>query len=393
MMKNQLKAGFILLGTILSFCHIAEAQNLSKGEYLARAGDCIACHTGPSGLKFAGGEPLASPIGTIYSTNITPDKETGIGNYTLEDFSAAVRHGKRKDGTQLYPAMPYPSFTKITDEDIATLYQFFMDEVEPISNKVPDNEIPFVMSARWPLKVWNGVLGSDTPFEPDTSKSDSWNRGAYLVQGLGHCGTCHTPRGLGFAEKAMDEKSDVFLSGASLGGWYAPSLRLNGKMPPSELAAELKYGINAKRSMSGPMRDVVTYSLQYLSDDDIGAIVTYLSSLHAPPAILTQKQRSAALYNEYCSVCHGMDGKGISNVVPALVGNQTVTAQDDSNLINVVFFGGETATTSKHMAYQMPAYRYILSNQDLAGLLTYVRQSWGNNSLPVSQNRLNEVTK
>lgn len=393
MRKNCIKACFIAFGAILLFAQVAAAKSLSKGEYLARAGDCIACHTGATGQKFAGGHALESPIGTIYSTNITPDKETGIGNYSLEDFSRAVRQGVRKDGTQLYPAMPYPSFAKITDEDITVLYAFFMNEVEPVSYKVPKNDIPFLLNARWPLKIWNGVLGSDTAFQNDESKSEQWNRGAYLVQGLGHCGTCHTPRGLGFAEKAMDGKDLVYLTGASLGGWYAPSLRIGGILPPDEIENELKYGINSTRSMSGPMRDVVTYSLQYMSDDDIGAIVTYLISLPVSEPTMTKRQRAAANYNEYCSVCHGMDGKGISNVVPALVGNQTVIATNDQNLINVVFFGGETAITSKHMAYQMPAYGQILNRQDLADLLSYVRQSWGNNSMTVSQNRLNQIVK
>lgn len=391
-MKWKYSAGSMAFFIAFSMISTADAQEMSKGAYLARAGDCAACHTAPGGQSYAGGYPLSSPIGVIYSTNITPDKETGIGNYSLRDFSNAVRAGKRKDGVQLYPAMPYPSFAKITDDDLKSLYDYFMHEVKSVKSVTPKNKTSPVVRARWPLSVWNNIYGSNTRFEEDSSKSEAWNRGSYLVQGLAHCGACHTPRGIGLAEKSMDEKSDYYLTGARLDGWYAPSLRIGGTLSPFELEAELKKGANSRHSVSGPMRDVVANSMQYLSNKDIKAIATYIISLPTETRPLSRKMRAAARYNNYCSTCHGMDGKGISNVIPSLVSNETVIAPDDSNLIQVVFFGEETATTHKQMGYQMPSYGDVLSRQDIADVLSYIRQSWGNNSSSVYTRKIDRIS-
>ena len=183
----------------------------SRGEYVARAANCVACHTLPDGPALAGGLEMATPLGNIYATNITPDKETGIGNYTLADFDASVRQGVAKDGHRLYPAMPYPSYAKITDEDIAAMYDYFMNSVPAVKYSPPENKIPWPLNIRWPLAVWNILFFDDDVYEADESKSDAWNRGAYLVQGLGHCGACHTPRGLAFNERGYDEDDSEFL--------------------------------------------------------------------------------------------------------------------------------------------------------------------------------------
>src|SRR6202012_605521 len=201
------------------------AAPMSKGEYTARAGDCVACHSVPGGKAFAGGLKMGSPVGNIYSTNITPDKDTGIGNYSYEDFERAVRHGVAKDGHHLYPAMPYPSYAKLTDDDVRTLYDYFMKEVPAVHQANMPNEIPWYLSFRWPLAIWNVIFTSSGSYVAQSNHDAQWNRGAYLVESLEHCGACHPPRGLAFQEKALDGSSDTYLAGANRDGWSAANLR------------------------------------------------------------------------------------------------------------------------------------------------------------------------
>jgi len=215
-----------------------DSADLSRGAYLARVGDCIACHTaGPRSPPFAGGLPINSPFGIIYSTNITPDPDNGIGRYSLADFSRAVRNGIAKDGKRLYPAMPYASFTGITDDDIRALYAYFMSEVKPVNYKPPETKLPFPFNIRLSLMFWDALFAEDERYKPHDDRDAQWNRGAYLVQSLGHCGACHTPRGLAFQEKAYSESSPLYLSGALVDNWYAANLSGD---PASGLAAGLK---------------------------------------------------------------------------------------------------------------------------------------------------------
>ncbi|TMV85142.1 c-type cytochrome, partial [Thioclava sp. BHET1] len=198
---------------------------LAKGEYVARTADCVACHSTPDGKPFAGGLKMGTPLGAIYSTNITPDPKTGIGHYSLADFDRALRDGVAADGHRLYPAMPYPSYAKMSDDDLRALYAYFMHEVKPADVANRPSEIAPPMNQRWPLALWNAVFAGGGSYRPVAGKDAAWNRGAYLVQGPGHCGSCHTPRSVAFNEKAMDQSSKLYLSGALLDGWYAPSLR------------------------------------------------------------------------------------------------------------------------------------------------------------------------
>ena len=200
---------------------------MGRGEYVARLSDCVACHTTPRGAPFAGGLEMATPMGSIYATNITPDKETGIGRYSLADFDRAVRLGVASDGHRLYPAMPYPSYAKLTQDDVRALYAYFMHAVPAVRQENKHAEIPWPLNMRWPLAMWNAVFSETDSFQPQASKDPQWLRGAYIVQGPGHCGSCHTPRGLAMNEKALDDSSPLYLSGALLDGWYAPSLRGN----------------------------------------------------------------------------------------------------------------------------------------------------------------------
>jgi mono/diheme cytochrome c family protein len=386
----------------------------SRGEYLARAGDCVSCHSAPGGKAFAGGLKMGSPLGNIYSTNITPDPETGIGSYSLEDFDRTVRRGIAKDGHRLYPAMPFPSYAKLTDEDVAALYDFFMKQVPPVHQENLKSEIPWPLNMRWPLAIWSFVLTTRGGYVAKSEHDADWNRGAYLVQGLGHCGACHTPRGLAFQEKALDDSSSAYLSGALLDAWYAPDLRGDartglGSWSKDDLVDFLKYGHNGGESAFGSMIDVVNNSTPYLSDSDINAIAAYLKSL---PATSTQQpfayddattaalrsghasQPGATVYTGTCANCHGFDGKGFAPYMPALAGNPVVLDNDPSSLINLVL-NASSPLVVKGMpdAYRMPQFRLQYSDQEIADVVTFIRNGWGNQAPAVTAAAVAELRK
>ena len=383
----------------------AAPKQPSRGEYVARASDCVACHSAPGGPAFGGGLAMGSPLGTIYATNITPDPEFGIGRYTLEDFDRAVRLGIAKDGHRLYPAMPYPSYSKMTDEDVRDLYAFFMKEVPPSQKPNRPNDIPAYLSFRWPMAVWNAVFADDKHFQPKADQSAEWNRGAYLVEGLGHCGACHTPRGMAFQEKALDSSSSAFLSGAELDQWWAPSLRGEartglGAWSKDDLVAFLKTGHNKFGAAFGSMTDVINNSTPYLTDADLQAMATYIKSLPAngnepahtydsaaTDALKSGKppNRGAAIYAANCSSCHGLDGKGLGASMPPLAGNPTTMDANPASLINLVLNGAQPLVVAGvPSAYRMPQYRVQLDDGEVADVLSFVRDAWGNHAGPVS---------
>jgi len=383
-------------GLAASSLQAADDMQLQRGEYLARAGDCVACHTVPGGEDFAGGLAMASPIGEIYSTNITPDPETGIGHYTLEDFSRALREGKARNGDHLYPAMPYPSYAKITDEDMAALYTYFMEGVAPVVQENQNADIPWPLNMRWPLAFWKGLFLEDGIYQPDSKQSEQWNRGAYLVEGLGHCGACHTPRGIAFQEQALDNSDDAFLSGAELEGWWASDLRGDwqtgvGSLSIPELVSLLKSGSGGRWSTSGSMSDVITHSTAHLHDRDLNAIAVYLKSLgtsHASVSTTVKEPvtNGAELYNEYCSTCHRDNGAGYPGVTPALASNPTVVARSPNSVINVILQGVESpATPADSIRYQMPAYAWQLNDTQVAALVNYLRTRWGNQASSIQE--------
>jgi len=380
----------------------------SKGEYLARAGDCIACHSVPGGKAYAGGLKMGTPLGAIYSTNITPDKETGIGDYTYEDFERAVRHGIAKDGHRLYPAMPYPSYAKITDDDLHALYDFFMKDVPPVKQANKPSEIPGYLSWRGPLAIWNVLFTKSGAYMSNPDRDAAWNRGAYLVEGLGHCGACHTPRGWAFQEKALDGSSSAYLQGAELDAWYAPDLRGDartglGGWSQAELAAFLKTGHNMKGVAFGSMLDVVNNSTPYLTDDDINAMAAYIKSLPATAQQTAYAYDNATttaldggkadaggkLYLGYCVSCHGSDGKGQTPFIPPLAGNPVVLDNDPSSLINLVLNGAEPLVVKGTPdAYRMPQYRVQLTDDEIASVLSFVRGAWGNGAGAVTSGQV-----
>jgi alcohol dehydrogenase (quinone), cytochrome c subunit len=368
-------------------------------EYLARVADCVACHSVPGGKGFAGGLKMGTPLGAIYSTNITPDPETGIGGYSLADFDLAVRHGIARDGHSLYPAMPYPSYVKLADADVVALYRFFMKQVPSVHQANLKSEIPALLSFRWPLAFWNFFFSPSANYVAKPEHDAVWNRGAYLVQGPGHCGACHTPRGIGMQEKALDDSSANFLAGAELDAWYAPSLRGDlrtglGSWSIRDIGEFLKHGHNQVGSAFGSMTDVVNNSTSYLSDSDVDAMAVYLKSLPATSAQQTvvydnsttdtltnspTTQPGAAIYASDCASCHGFDARGLSPYMPALAGNPVVLDEDPSSLINVVLNGSRPLVAQGIPdAYRMPQFRQQLSDQDVADVISFMRIRWGN---------------
>lgn len=369
---------------------------ISRGEYLARAGDCIACHTAKDGEPFAGGLPMGSPVGVIYSTNITPDPTHGIGQYSLEDFDQAVRHGRAKAGHHLYPAMPFTAYAKVTDEDLKTLYDYFMNEVKPVAVQNKPTAIAAPMNKRWPLAMWGKLFHDSSVFVPDANLSTELNRGAYLVQGLGHCGTCHTPRNVAMQEKGLTGASPQYLAGAYLDGWWAPSLR-GMDFEQADLIRLLQEGHARKTAFSGPMSEVVSESLQYLSPEDVKSMVVYLNSLSAEPvtankpAVLPEavQRRGQGTYAMYCISCHGANGKGFDYVVPELANNGRVNVTL-TNAVQVILNGAKTPITSGQTAYHMPGYAELLDDEAVAAVANYIGTSWGN-AAPLIE--ANEVAK
>jgi mono/diheme cytochrome c family protein len=380
----------------------APNQPMSQGEYLARLGNCVACHTIPEGEPFAGGLKMAVPkIGIIYTTNITPDPETGIGSYTFEDFDAAMRKGVAKAGYNLYPAMPYPSYAKMSEADMRAMYDYFMKEVAPVKQANLPNETSGWLSGRWLMSIWNFFFLDDDPYEADTDQSEAWNRGAYLTEGLGHCGACHTPRGLVFQEKGLDSDDSDFLAGASLDHWSAPALNgdINsglGRWTVEETAEFMKTGKNRFGTAFGTMVEVINNSTQHMTDADLQAMATYLKSLPAneedgdtpwayDATVATQLQNfdfqapGSQAYFEYCVSCHGYDGAGYGKDIPSLAGNPVVLDPRADSLINLTLNGSLRIVTNGTVeTFDMPHFRELMTDQQIADTVTFMRTSWGN---------------
>ncbi|MFH8136304.1 cytochrome c [Pantoea osteomyelitidis] len=388
------------------------ADLIKRGEYVARLGDCVACHSTPGSAPFSGGLAMATPVGKIYTTNITPDNDTGIGHYTLEEFDNAVRHGVARDGHRLYPAMPFPSYQKLTDEDIQALYAFMMHGVKPASRQNIASEIPWPLNMRWPLAFWSAAFAGGAPYQPAEHQDAAWNRGAYLVEGPGHCGSCHTPRGLAFNEKALDASSPDYLAGALLDGWYAPSLRNDAntgisRWSEKDVVAFLKNGRNQHAVVFGSMADAFNNSTQFMSDEDLNAIAHYLKSL--PPGsnnvgnrwqyqandakALQHTSPGSQTYMARCSSCHGPEGRGQAPWIPPLAGATSMQV-DAASAMNVVLNGSaRVVTDGVPDAYRMPPYRKQLTDQQAADVLNFIRSSWGNQGEKTDAKAVSELRK
>ena len=383
------------------------AQLVKQGHYLAQAADCIACHTAKGGQPFAGGLPMQTPIGKIYSSNITPDKDTGIGNYSLKDFDNALRHGIAKSGDTLYPAMPYPSYAKISPSDIKALYAYFMQDVKPVAQANHAVDISWPLSMRWPLSLWRKMYAPAVAIDDSTgTAADPLARGRYLVESLGHCSACHTPRAVTMQEKSLTDDGSSFLSGALIDGFLAKNLRDDvndglGSWSRQDIVHFLKGGRNAHSAAFGGMAEVVQDSTQYMSDSDLNAIATYLKSLKpVNPAQTsytyddtvakqlragTNHSSGAMVFVNNCAACHRTTGLGYTETFPALAQSTVVNTQDPSSLIHIVLTGAEMPWTSAAPThYAMPGFAHRLNDQEVADVLTFVRSSWGNKAPAVT---------
>lgn len=382
-MRTACVAALLALGHVGS--PLAQSSDLARGEYLARAGDCISCHTAAGGAPFAGGLRIDTPFGPMFTPNITPDPATGIGRWSRADFRRALHTGVNKRGQDMYPTMPFDFYTKVTRADVDAIFDY-LRTVKPVRNAVDVNQLHFPFNQRWTMAVWRELYFTEGAYRPDPARSASWNRGGYLVEGLGHCSDCHSPRNLlGGIEKSKD------FSGAVIDGWFALDLTSDistglGAWSADEIATYLKTGVaRDKTTTLGPMAEVIRNSLSYLTDADLKAIGEYLKSLPPDSSLRTGRKqpdptrvRGAQLYVDNCSGCHQARGQGIPGVFPPLAGNGVVVAADPNNILKVVNRG----IKAREGFIAMPAFATQLTDQQVADIANYVRTSWGNKAPP-----------
>ncbi|GBR54843.1 c-type cytochrome [Gluconobacter sphaericus] len=394
---------------------------IAQGKYVAEASDCSACHTVRGRGEFAGGMEFKLPIGSLYSSNITPDPTHGIGAYSEAEFSRAVREGVRRDGASLYPAMPFPSYARMSDGDLHALYVYFMKGVQPVALAVPPNSIPWPLSIRLPMTIWRAVFSpSVVAAQKDVNRplrDDEIERGAYLVEGPGHCGACHSPRGMALQEKALSNSNgSLFLSGgAAIDGFVPTSLRQDQRTglagwSEDDIVQFLATGRNRRGEAFGGMTDAIFHGTQHLTDADLHAMARYLLSLqphqptlsawHYDPSAANALQagdasaQGAKVYVDHCEACHRSDGRGYAPAFPPLAGNPVLMSADPASLVHVVQSGAVLpGMTKAPSAFAMPAYSGILSSQQIADVVTFIRKAWGNNAAPVTAAMVEELRK
>jgi mono/diheme cytochrome c family protein len=392
---------------------------IKKGEYLARAGDCFACHSVTNGKPFAGGLGMETPIGKIYSSNITPDKKAGIGNWSFEDFDKLMRTGVTKAGYTVYPAMPYPSYSRLSQADMQALYAYFMHGVKPDPTPSRDSDIVWPLSMRFPLTIWRWAFApKPEPYQPPATNVANAQilRGAYLVEGLGHCGACHTARGVTMQEKAYTSNgnTDFLAGGQVIDGWTVPSLRNEhggglARWSTADIVDFLKTGRNGHTASFGAMNDVVAHSTQYLSDADLTSMAVYLKSLpannNAKPFVADKTVATqlfngkpatggALIYLNKCAGCHRSDGAGYGKAFPALAGNAVLQTRDATSAINIILSGGAVpSTNTAPSALTMAPYARELNDQQVADVVNFIQTSWGNQGGTVTPKDVAKVRK
>jgi len=372
------------------------AEKVARGAYLAKAGDCMACHTTRGGAQYAGGRALQTPFGAVMSPNITSDTETGIGKWTADDFWNALHNGRAADGRLLYPAFPYTNYTAITRDDSDALYAFFRT-VPAVKQANRPHELRFPYNQQFALAAWRALYFKPAVFKPEPKQSAEWNRGAYLVQGLGHCSACHSAR------NALGGSDDGLSGGlVPVLGWYAPSLNSDaeaglGDWEIDHITALLKTGISPRATVFGPMAEVVRASLQHLEDADVRAMAVYLKALPSPDGKAKEYERSKApeavafleagakIYKAQCAECHGDKGEGIPPHYPPLAGNRALTMDEAANPVRIVLNGGfAPGTAGNPRPYGMPPFSHTLDDTEVAAVVSYLRSDWGNNARPVT---------
>ena len=366
------------------------AEQLRRGQYLVAAGDCMSCHLRDGGEPLAGGLALKTPFGVIYTPNITSDPDTGIGKWTSEQFNRAMHSGIDDDGKNLYPAFPYPWYRIVTREDNDAILAF-LKTTPAVKYAPPKNDLDFPLGIRATVKGWNLLYLKSEGFKADPAQSAEWNRGAYLVNGLGHCGGCHTPKNALGADKTSQE-----LHGAALNYWVAPDLTANdrtglGSWSIDDIAEFLRTGRNVHAGAGGAMADVITYSTSMMSDADRHAMAVYLKSQPASPSSVHEQpdsaamRRGAAIYSDACASCHLEDGVGQPRYFPPLGHNAMLQQEDPTGLEHLILAGGRIGTSqSRPSALTMPSFAWKLSDAEIADVSTYIRNSWGNQAAPVS---------
>lgn len=412
-----LATGFTLIGTLtvppMGHAQTADHRGLiDQGRYVAEAADCSACHTHDPSAPYAGGNPFVLPIGTLYAPNITPDAKHGIGTYTEADFTKALRQGIGKNGKPLYPAMPFPSYARMTDADIHALWIYFREGVAPLAKTPPANTIPWPLSMRWPMTLWRWAF-APTPKAAMASAGRSFAsaeiaRGAYLVEGPGHCGACHTPRALTMQEKALssDQGATYLAGGGAVDGWTPVNLRQDdrtglGRWSEEDIVAFLATGRNQHGSAFGGMSEAIVHGTQHLSDADLHAIARYLKTELPARKKETPWQadmtvanalheghlpdHGAQVYVDRCAACHRTDGHGYAPAFPPLAGNPTLMDKDPGSLILIVLRGASVPATAKaQSSLTMPGFGHVLTDQDIADVVTFIRHSWGNTGSAVT---------
>jgi mono/diheme cytochrome c family protein len=369
-----------------------EFSQIERGRYLAVAADCISCHTIPgSDTPFAGGRDIETPFGNIVAPNITPDRETGIGAWSEEEFEAAIRKGVRRDGSPLYPAMPYNAYTKMSHGDVLAI-RAYLATVTPVRNVVTGKSLPFPFNIRAVLHVWNVLYFTAGEYKPDPKKSAQWNRGAFLVDGPAHCGACHTPKTF-----LGGDKANRYLQGAQLQGWFAPSITHDARLgvggwSADELVAYLKTGHNRVTAATGPMAEEISLSGSHMKDEDLQAVAAYLQTVPGgrggPQPLRSDDpmmRAGGAIYRDQCSACHGLDGHGVPQLFPSVADSSMVRANDPRTSIRIVLRGARSvATAAEPTGPGMPSYGWQLTDVQVAAVLTYIRNAWGGSAAAVS---------
>lgn len=389
-----------------------QSTQIERGQYLARAGNCVACHSARGSAPMAGGRRIDTPFGAVYSSNLTPDTHTGIGRWSPEDFWRALHHGRSKDGRLLTPAFPYNHTSVITRADSDDLLAW-LQSLAPVNQPTPAHTLMWPLGTQPALAVWRSLFFSPTPFKPDSTQTADWNRGAYLVQGLGHCAACHSPRNALGASGAVDDLSGGLMPVVN---WYAPDLTSDHETglatsALSSIVQLLRTGESAQAQTSGPMAEVVQHGTQYMSEADLLAMAVYLKSraqkataTAAPPKPPVQAKVSLAvaakglqIYDRHCAQCHGEQGQGIATATdatayPVLAGNRAVLLSDPTNLVQMVLYGGYGPSTALHpRPFGMPPAVLELDDRDIAAVLTHLRTQWGNQASDVTPLQVNRI--
>lgn len=381
-----------------------QAEFKTRGAYLVRAGNCMACHSARGGEPFAGGRGIDTPFGTVYASNLTPDKGTGLGDWSSSDFWRALHHGQSKNGRLLYPAFPYTNYTQVTRSDADAMFAY-LQGLEAVTAPTPAHTLSWPFNTQAALSAWRALYFSPGVFVPESTQSPEWNRGAYLVQGLGHCAACHSARDALGSSRPLDLAGGLI----PMQNWYAPSLSSEAETgvaewPIADIVALLRTGSTPRASVLGPMAEVVLHSTQHMNDADLQAMTVFLKALPqtkesapelpaasrggAKPLALASSALARAggkIYETNCAQCHGDSGQGVAGAYPALAGNRAVTLSSPTNLVQIVLNGGYApATAGNPRPYGMPPFLLALNDNETAQLLTFLRSAWGNSAGEVS---------